>query len=125
LWYLDSGCSKHMTGDKTLLKEVQMDKGGRITYGDGSQSKVFGKGIIDIPGLGTSQEALYVEGLKANPLESANFVTMIWWCNSPRRNVINLTAVANGLWGEKTLLTITMVFLVSLQIVKFYVTRQP
>jgi hypothetical protein len=22
LWYLDSGCSKHMTGDKTLLKEV-------------------------------------------------------------------------------------------------------
>jgi hypothetical protein len=40
---LDSGCSKHMTGDKTLLKEVQMGKGGRITYGDGSQSKVIGK----------------------------------------------------------------------------------
>jgi hypothetical protein len=33
-----------------LLKEVQMGKGGRITYGDGSQSKVIGKGIIDIPG---------------------------------------------------------------------------
>jgi hypothetical protein len=47
LWYLDSGCSKHMTGDKTLLKEVHMGKGGRITYGDGSQSKVIGKGIID------------------------------------------------------------------------------
>jgi hypothetical protein len=59
LWYLDSGCSKHMTGDKTLLKEVQMGRGGRITYGDGSQSKVIGKGIIDIPSLGTSQEALY------------------------------------------------------------------
>jgi len=43
LWYLGSGCSKHMTGDKTLLKEVQMGKGGRITYGDGSQSKVIGK----------------------------------------------------------------------------------
>jgi hypothetical protein len=54
LWYLDSGCSKHMTGDKTLLKEVQMGKSGRITYGDGSQSKVIGKGIIDILGLGTS-----------------------------------------------------------------------
>jgi hypothetical protein len=68
LWYFDSGCSKHMTGDKTLLKEVQMGKGGRITYGDGSQSKVIGKGIIDILGLGASQEALYVEGLKANLL---------------------------------------------------------
>jgi len=60
LWYLDSGCSKHMTGDKTLLKEVQMGKSGRITYGDGNQSKVIGKGIIYIPGLRTSQEALYV-----------------------------------------------------------------
>jgi len=40
-----------MMGDKTLLKEVHMGKGGRITYGDGSQSKVIGKGIIDIPGL--------------------------------------------------------------------------
>jgi hypothetical protein len=73
LWYLDSGCSKHMTGDKTLLKEVQMGKGGRITYGDGSQSRVIGKGIIDIPGLGTSQEALYVEGLKANLLSISQF----------------------------------------------------
>jgi hypothetical protein len=28
---------------------------------------------------------------------------MIWWCNSPRRNVIYLTARANGLWwGERT-----------------------
>jgi hypothetical protein len=73
LWYLDSGCSKHMSGDKTVLKEVQMGKGGRITYGDGSQSKVIGKGIIDIPGLGTSQEALYVEGLKANLLSISQF----------------------------------------------------
>jgi hypothetical protein len=32
-----------MTSDKTLLKEVQMGKGGRITYGDGSQTKVIGK----------------------------------------------------------------------------------
>jgi len=73
LWYLDSGCSKHMTGDKTLLKEVQMGKGGRITYGDRSQSKVIGKWIIDIPGLGTSREALYVEGLKVNLLSIDQF----------------------------------------------------
>jgi hypothetical protein len=67
-WYLDSACSKHMTGDKTLLKKIQMGRGGKTTYGDMSQSKVIGKGLIDIPGLGASQEALYVEGLKANLL---------------------------------------------------------
>jgi hypothetical protein len=73
LWYLDNECSKHMTGDKPLLKEVQMGKGRKFTYGDGSQSKVIGKGIIDIPRLGPSQEALNVEGLKANLLSISQF----------------------------------------------------
>jgi hypothetical protein len=50
-----------------------MGKEGRITYGDGSQSKVIRKGIIDIPGHGTSQEALYMEGLKANLLSISQF----------------------------------------------------
>jgi hypothetical protein len=73
LWYLDSGCTKHMTGDKTLLKDVQMGRLGRITYGNGSQSKVIGEGLIDILGLGASQQALYVEGLKANLLIISQF----------------------------------------------------
>jgi hypothetical protein len=73
LWYLDSGCSNHMTGDKTLLKEIQMGRGGKITYRDGSQSKVIGKGLIDIPRLGASQEALYVEVLKVNLLSISQF----------------------------------------------------
>jgi hypothetical protein len=66
LWYLDNGCSKHITGDITLLKDG-------ITYGDGIQSKVIGKGLIDIPELGASQEALYVEGLMANLLSISQF----------------------------------------------------
>jgi hypothetical protein len=36
LWYLDSACSKHMTGDRALLKDIQMGRGGRITFGDGN-----------------------------------------------------------------------------------------
>jgi hypothetical protein len=62
-----------MTRDETLLKNVQMGRGGRITYGDGSQSKVIGKGIIDIPGMGGSQEDLYVKGLKENLLSISQF----------------------------------------------------
>jgi hypothetical protein len=50
-----------------------MGEGGRITYGDRSQSKVIGKGIIDIPGLGTYHEASYVEGLEANLLSISQF----------------------------------------------------
>jgi hypothetical protein len=62
-----------MTSDKPLLKDVQMGRGGRITYEDGSQSKAIRKGLIDILGLGASQEALYVEGLKANLLSISQF----------------------------------------------------
>jgi len=68
LWYLDSACSKHMTSDRALLKDIQMGRGGRITFGDGSQAKVIGNGQIDILRTEVSQKALYVEGLKANLL---------------------------------------------------------
>jgi hypothetical protein len=43
LWYLDSTCSKHMIGDRALLKDIQMGRGGSITFGDGNQTKVIGK----------------------------------------------------------------------------------
>jgi hypothetical protein len=58
LWYLDSAYSKHMTGDRALLKDIQMGRGGRITFGDRSQAKVIGNGQIDIPGIEVSQKAL-------------------------------------------------------------------
>jgi hypothetical protein len=68
LWYLYSACSKHMTGDKALFKDIQMARGGRITFRDGSQGKVIGNGQIDISRIEVSQKALNVEGLKANLL---------------------------------------------------------
>jgi hypothetical protein len=39
LWYLNSACSKHMTGDRALLKDIQMGRGGRIMFGDGSRPR--------------------------------------------------------------------------------------
>ena len=42
LWYLDSGCSKHMTCDKSLFKELKEgNRGGNITYGDGRRKLKF------------------------------------------------------------------------------------
>jgi hypothetical protein len=41
-----------------LFKDIQMGKGGRITFGDGSQAKVIGNGQIDIPGIEVSQKAI-------------------------------------------------------------------
>ena len=51
LWYLDSGCSRHMTGNKALFKTLFEGKKGTVTFGDGSKSVIHGIGTIDIPGL--------------------------------------------------------------------------
>ena len=38
LWYLDSGCSRHMTGDKSLFKSLKEKEDGYVTFGDSSHS---------------------------------------------------------------------------------------
>jgi hypothetical protein len=65
-WYLDSGCSRHMTGNKSFFETLVMEEGGCVTFGDGSKKRVVGKGTISIPGLPSLSNALYVDGLKAN-----------------------------------------------------------
>ena len=68
LWYLNSGCSRHMTRDRSLFKVFESKKGGNVTFGDGSISQIKGKGIISLPGLPDIANVLYVEGLKVNLL---------------------------------------------------------
>ena len=38
LWYLDSGCSRHMTGDKSLFKSLKEKVGDYVTFKDGSHA---------------------------------------------------------------------------------------
>ena len=68
LWYLDSGCSRHMTGNRSLFKVFESKNGGNVTFGDGSKSQIKRKGIISLPGLLDIANFLYVEGLRVNLL---------------------------------------------------------
>ena len=68
LWYLDSGCSRHMTGNKGLFKTFFEGKIGTVTFGNGSKSVIRGIGTVDIPGLPVFEDVWYVDGLKANLL---------------------------------------------------------
>ena len=68
LWYLDSGCSRHMSRDHSLFKVFETKKGGNVTFGDGSKSQIKGKGTISLPGLPNIVNVLYVEGLRVNLL---------------------------------------------------------
>ena len=68
LWYLDSGCSRHMIGDKSLFKSLKEKVSNYVMFGDGSHAQVLGKGTIEIPGLTLLKDVLYIKGLKANLL---------------------------------------------------------
>ena len=68
LWYLDNGCSRHMTRDRSLFKVFESKKGGNVTFGDGSKSQINGKGTISLPELPDIANVLYVEGLRVNLL---------------------------------------------------------
>ena len=68
LWYIDSGCLRHMTGYRFLFKVFKSKKGGNVTFGDGSKSQIKRKGIIFLPELLDIANVLYVEGLRVNLL---------------------------------------------------------
>ena len=42
LWYLDSGCSHHMTGNKSLFTSFIEFNGGNVTFRDGNVARVKG-----------------------------------------------------------------------------------
>ncbi|XP_019256245.1 PREDICTED: uncharacterized protein LOC109234627 [Nicotiana attenuata] len=47
-WYLESVCSRHMTGDKQLSKTVTKLDGGTVTFGDKSKGNVIGVGKVPL-----------------------------------------------------------------------------
>ena len=48
-WYLDSGCSSHMTGDKEQFHKLDAKDGGYVTFGDNAKGKIIGIGEIGNP----------------------------------------------------------------------------
>jgi hypothetical protein len=68
-WYIDSGCSKHMAGDKSKFLTLSENKSGNVTFGNDAPGKIKGKGMVSLNnGKGKSQYVLFVDGLKHNLL---------------------------------------------------------
>jgi len=41
-WYLDSGCSRHMTGEKSMFLTLKMKEGGTMEFGGNQTGMVTG-----------------------------------------------------------------------------------
>ena len=66
-WYLDSRCSRHMTGNKKLLSDFKEKDGPEVIFGDNNSGKIKRYGTIGNGSI-TVKKVAYVEGLKHNLL---------------------------------------------------------
>ena len=67
-WILDSGCSRHMTGDISLFSYFVVKKKRFVSYGDHNKDEILGKGSICNPSTITISNFMLVEGLRHNLL---------------------------------------------------------
>ncbi|GKD16810.1 hypothetical protein Tco_1205968, partial [Tanacetum coccineum] len=65
LWYLDSGCSKHMTGDRSQLANFVHKFLGTVKFDNDQIAKIMGYGAYKIGNIIISR-VYYVEGLGHN-----------------------------------------------------------
>ena len=73
-WYVDSGCSGHMTGRRESLRDFRSIKnGGTIRYGNNGRSPLRGYGSIT-NGPVTIKRVAYVEGLQHNLISVSRLV---------------------------------------------------
>ncbi|KAJ9566817.1 LOW QUALITY PROTEIN: hypothetical protein OSB04_002783 [Centaurea solstitialis] len=67
IWYLDSGCSRHMTGSKSVLSNYREERGPAVTFGGNGKGQSRGYGTLT-NGVTTFKRIAYVEGLMHNLL---------------------------------------------------------
>ncbi|GJU85813.1 retrovirus-related pol polyprotein from transposon TNT 1-94 [Tanacetum coccineum] len=72
LWYLDSGCSKHMTGDRSQLTNFVNKFLGTVKFGNDHVAKILGYGDYHIGNV-TISRVYYVEGLGHNLFSVGKF----------------------------------------------------
>nr|GFC07895.1 integrase, catalytic region, zinc finger, CCHC-type, peptidase aspartic, catalytic [Tanacetum cinerariifolium] len=72
LWYLDSGCSKHMTGDHSQLVNFVQKFLGTVKFGNDHVAKIMGYGDYQIGNV-TISWVYYVKGLGHNLFSGGQF----------------------------------------------------
>ena len=48
MWYIDSGCSYHMTGKQCKMSSFHRLQGGNISFGDKSKGKIYGMRTVKL-----------------------------------------------------------------------------
>ena len=72
IWFLDSGCSNHMTGNISMFSMIDENLKSQVTLGTNSKVYVMGKGRVSVltkkGERKTISDVYYVSGMKCNIL---------------------------------------------------------
>jgi len=63
-WYIDSGCSKYMTGDASKFTHISPKNRGHVTYGGNNKGRILRVGKIGTNSSTSIKNVLLVDGLK-------------------------------------------------------------
>ena len=78
IWYLDSGCSNHMTGNSSLFSNLDKSVQTDVILGNNVQVTIFGRGTVGILTQQGEQKNMpdvyHVEGLKQNLLSIGKLI---------------------------------------------------
>src|SRR4051812_41840933 len=67
-WYLDSGCSRHMTGKRSMFQSLELKSAGKVKFGGNQKGEIIGPGTICIGNSPSITNVVLVDGLAHNLL---------------------------------------------------------
>jgi len=68
VWYLDTGCSNHMSGQKEAFSELDETFRDTVRFGDNSVVSAMRKWKVQVNSIHTISDVFYVPALKKNLL---------------------------------------------------------
>ena len=68
MWIMDSGCSRHMTGDVSKFSTINYIKKGTVSFGNSGKLKIIGKGTIEVSPKIIIHKVLLVKNMGFNLL---------------------------------------------------------
>jgi hypothetical protein len=78
VWFLDNGCSNHMTGNKNLFSSLDTNIQSEVKLGNDSKVRVNGKGVILVYTKNDERRKIddvyYVPGMKCNMLSVGQLI---------------------------------------------------
>jgi hypothetical protein len=58
-WYVDNGCSKHMTGDKNMFLTLKKEQDGSVSFGNDNSTRIIGRGTIKLGSKDAKEKMFY------------------------------------------------------------------